>query len=202
MTQIKFCGLMSQEDIESVNEVHPDYVGFVFVKERPRYIEPEKAKSLCDGLSDEIPAFGVFLGEPFEDIVSIAKMDFLDALQLHGDQSNRFIRMLRLYSGASIVKAFTVTSKDVLEEALASDADMILLDSGAGTGKTFDWDLLDDFSREYILAGGLNPDNVSEAIQKLHPAIVDTSSGIETDHRKDRQKMIQFKQAVEKADSQ
>lgn len=78
---------------------------------------------------------------------------------------------------------------------------MILLDSGAGTGKTFDWELLKDFDREYILAGGLDPGNVGEAVARLHPAVVDTSSGIESDRRKDPEKMKQFKTAVVRADS-
>ncbi len=192
---------MRQEDISATNEVGPDYIGFVFAKESSRFITPDSAKALTVDLSQDIPVFGVFRGVSFEDIVDIAKMDFIDAIQLHGDESNRFIRMLRTYTGLSIVKAFTVGPEFNPEEAYASEADMILLDSGAGTGKTFDWEFLKDFDREYILAGGLDPVNIGEAIAKLHPAVVDTSSGIETDHKKDLEKMKQFKAAVAKADS-
>lgn len=192
---------MRQEDISAANEVGPDYIGFVFAKESTRFITPDSAKALTVDLSQDIPVFGVFRGVSFEDIVDITKKDFIDAIQLHGDESNRFIRMLRTYTGLTIVKAFTVGPEFNPEETYASEADMILLDSGAGTGKTFDWELLKDFDREYILAGGLDSVNIGEAIAKLHPAVVDTSSGIETDHKKDLEKMKQFKAAVAKADS-
>lgn len=201
MTRIKFCGIMSPEDIASVNDVGPDYIGFVFAEGSPRYISPDTAQSLSEGLSDSIPIFGVFHNESIENILTTAGMGFLDAIQLHGDESNRFIRMLRSVSGLTVVKAYTVDSPADLEEAYASEADMVLFDSGAGTGKTFDWSLLLDFDREYILAGGLDSENVAGAIRDLHPAVVDTSSGIETNRMKDRDKMIKFKKAVEKADS-
>lgn len=201
MTKIKFCGMTRPLDIAAANEVGPDYIGFVFAEESPRFVPPEAAKSLTDGLSPDIPVFGVFRGVSFEDIVDIAKMDFIDAIQLHGDESNRFVRLLRTFTGLPIVKAFAVGPSFDREEAYASEADMILLDSGAGTGKTFDWELLKDFDREYILAGGLDPGNVGEAVARLHPAVVDTSSGIESDRRKDPEKMKQFKTAVVRADS-
>lgn len=108
MTKIKFCGMTRPLDIAAANEVGPDYIGFVFAEESPRFVPPEAAKSLTDGLSPDIPVFGVFRGVSFEDIVDIAKMDFIDAIQLHGDESNRFVRLLRTFTGLPIVKAFAV----------------------------------------------------------------------------------------------
>lgn len=193
--------MMRREDISAANRVRPDYIGFVFAEDSRRRISSDTAYELSGELSDAIPTIGVFRDNPIENVLEISEKVMLDAVQLHGTESNRFIRMLRSYSDMTIVKAFAGITPEKLEEAYASEADMILLDSGAGTGKTFDWDLLLDFDREYILAGGLNPENVGEAIKRLHPMVVDTSSGIESDGIKDENKMIQFKKAVETADS-
>ena len=92
------------------------------------------------------------------------------------------------------------TKEDVIR-ACQSNAEQILLDSGAGTGKTFDWRMLAETSRPFFLAGGLNPQNVSEAIRQLHPYAVDVSSGIETDGSKDKEKIAAFAAAVRKEEN-
>nr|MCR5584867.1 phosphoribosylanthranilate isomerase [Lachnospiraceae bacterium] len=97
-----------------------------------------------------------------------------------------------------VIKAFKIQTEKDAEEAEKSCADYILLDSGAGTGKVFDWELLKDIKRPYFLAGGLNPENVGDAIRLLHPYGVDVSSGLETCGLKDKNKMTAFKEAVGK----
>ena len=99
-----------------------------------------------------------------------------------------------------MIQAFKIRSKEDLSRAAASTADEILLDAGAGTGTVFDWSLLKNMERRYFLAGGLNPENVREAIRDLHPHGVDVSSGIETDALKDRTKMAAFVAAVREED--
>ena len=95
-----------------------------------------------------------------------------------------------------IIKAFNVNKLDSFEEAEKSPADYIMMDSGKGSGVTFDWSKLDGLERPYFLAGGLSPDNVKEVTEKLHPFGVDVSSGVETDGVKDAAKMLRFMNAL------
>ncbi|MBO4356811.1 MAG: phosphoribosylanthranilate isomerase, partial [Candidatus Methanomethylophilaceae archaeon] len=108
---------------------------------------------------------------------------------------------LRKKTGKQIIKAFKITcEKDVLE-AMNSKADLILLDGGSGEGKSFDWSLLKSIKRDFILAGGLTPNNVKSAVETIQPYAVDTSSGVETEQFKDEQKISDFIRAVRTAGS-
>lgn len=140
----------------------------------------------------------MFRDESLENLVSAASKGFLDAVQLHGSETERYIRMARNLTGLPIIKAFP---PEKLDDAYSSEADYIMIDSGAGTGKTFGWEKLEGFGRPYFLAGGLDPDNVGSAIRKLRPFAVDVSSGIETGEFKDPDKMIKFKKSVDEADT-
>ena len=115
---------------------------------------------------------------------------------MHEDDG--YIQMLRQQTGRPIWQAFRVAHVGDLAPAQTSTADCILLDSGAGTGKVFDWALLQYIHRPYFLAGGLDAANVTDALRQAHPYGVDVSSGIESDGRKDREKMAQFVAAVRK----
>lgn len=190
MTKIKFCGLRTLDDIYAANEIFPEYVGFVFAPKSKRYITPETAEKLRGALSKKILAVGVFVNENFQTVGELLNAGIIDAAQLHGDETDDYIKNLRGVTNKPIIKAFRF---DKLEE---TSADFVLIDAGAGDGKVFDWGLLTNLKREYFLAGGLNTDNVSDAIELLHPFAVDVSSGIETDGRKDFQKMQAFAAAI------
>ena len=198
MTRIKFCGLSRPCDIEAANELKPEYIGFVFVTRRRRYITPEKAKELKQLLAPEICAVGVFENENPERVAFLLNDSVIDTAQLHGIEDEDYIRQLRTLTNKPIIRAFRIKAAKDIEEAEHCTADYVLLDSGAGTGTTFDWNLIQNIVRPYFLAGGLSPDNVGGAVKMLHPFAVDVSSGIETDGVKDKIKMAAFATAVRK----
>lgn len=197
MTRIKLCGLSRLCDIETANALQPDYVGFVFSAKSKRYVSPDQAMELKNQLLPSIKTVGVFVQETPEIIVRLLEQGTIDIAQLHGEESEDYIRQLRKYTGKPLIKAFRVDTKVDVEAANASNADYVLLDSGqGGTGTVFDWNLLTEINRPYFLAGGLNADNVQKAVTRLHPYAVDVSSGIETNGHKDAGKMAAFVRAV------
>lgn len=195
-TKIKICGLKRQEDIEYVNIYKPDYIGFVFFPPSSRYVTKEKACELRKELSPEIIPVGVFLDNSLDEILEIVESGAIDIVQLHGKTAPDLVRALKDKISLPIMEAFTIKSNEDIEKALCSDADMILLDNGAGgTGQSFDWRLLKKLKRPYFLAGGLNPDNVVQALENK-PFGVDTSSGVETNKLKDLNKIKTFIEKV------
>lgn len=192
MVKVKFCGIKRIEDIDICNELKSDYIGFVFYDKSKRYIKPIDAKVLKGNLDKNILAVGVFVNEEINKIVEIVNEGIIDLVQLHGDEDDEYIRHLKEKTKAPTIKALKILSKNDILEANESIADYVLLDSGAGTGITFDWELIKGINRDYFLAGGLDANNVAEAIETLNPFAVDVSSGIETDGSKDRNKMLKF----------
>ena len=171
-TLIKLCGLHRPEDVIAANEAAPDLVGFVIDFPRSAALVADNAIDVC---------------------------------QLHGREDEYYISRLHAeldvagVPDAPILQAFRVrTQADVLR-AESSCADAILLDNGQGTGKRFDWSLVAHARRPFVLAGGLNPDNVAEAIAATRPLAVDMSSGVETDGKKDADKMRAAVAAVRSA---
>lgn len=198
MSKIKLCGLSRKCDIEWANALKPEYIGFVFWSKSKRNVPPEKAKELKDLLSPDIKAVGVFVDEPIENVAELLNDNIIDIAQLHGGEDEEYIKKLRVLSDKPIIKAFLLKSENDAERAEKSTADYILVDSGTGTGKSFDWELLKNISRPYFLAGGLCCENISQAITALDPYAVDVSSGIETNGCKDKNKMAAFVAAVRK----
>ena len=196
MTRIKLCGLKRIEDIQTVNQLLPDYIGFVFAQKSKRYVSPAQAAELKSSLDPEIAAVGVFVNEKPEKVAELLNKDIIDLAQLHGSEDEDYIRRLRMLTYKPLIKALRVKDKSDLEAAENCSAEYILLDAGAGDGLTFDWSILQGFSRPYFLAGGLDPSNVKSAIEELSPYAVDVSSGIETDGFKDAAKMKAFVDAV------
>ena len=192
MTRIKFCGLRTLDDINAANQLLPEYVGFVFAPKSKRHITPNVAEKLRASLSTKIQAVGVFVNENFQTVSELLNAGIIDAAQLHGDETEDYIRNLRGVTDKPIIKAFRV------DKLADTSADFVLIDAGAGDGRTFDWRQVTNFKREFFLAGGLTVDNVAEAIELLHPFAVDVSSGIETDGRKDFDKMNAFANVVRK----
>lgn len=198
MTKIKFCGLTRPCDIEAANAIKPDYIGFVFAPNSKRRVGYKQAVDLKNLLSKDIKAVGVFLNEDISQVISLLNLGIIDAAQLHGDESSDYIARIQQETGKPVIKAFQIHSEQDVAAAEKTIADFIILDAGAGEGKTFDWSLIEHFKKPYFLAGGLNADNVSEAIRRLHPYALDVSTGIETDGVKDTNKMAAFAQAVRK----
>ena len=200
VTKIKFCGLRRPCDIEAANELGVDYAGFVFAEKSRRFVSKEQAAALKALLSPKIKAVGVFVDEKAEKIAELCKEGIIDAVQLHGNESEDHIKSLRALTHVPVIRAFRISGEEDMKEAVRSSADIILLDSGAGTGTVFDWKLLRGMERPFFLAGGLDPFNVSEAVRALHPFGVDVSSGIETEGFKDINRMKAFKEAVIKGE--
>ena len=198
MTKIKLCGLTRSCDIEYVNELLPEYIGFVFAPKSRRYISPEKAEVLREHLDDRITPVGVFVDEKIEVIADLIKRKIIDIVQLHGNESEQYIEDLRRVIDCPVIKAFRIESEADIVSANNSSADYVLLDSGGGTGKVFDHSLLKDIARPYFLAGGLTPENAETAVKQLKSFAVDVSSSLETDGFKDKIKMTAFVNAVRK----
>ena len=217
-TKIKICGLTREEDIEVVNRFLPEYIGFVFWPRSKRFVDREKAAALKSKLDKRIEAVGVFVDEDIEVVAGLLKDGIIDIAQLHGNESEEYISELKRISGKEVIKAFKVpknsensvehgsadnesgsseeAQNELRQRIMDSPADHILLDSGMGSGKTFDWSSIGDFGRPYFLAGGLDTENVREAVEKLSPYAVDVSSGVETDGRKDAGKIKRFIESV------
>ena len=191
MTQIKICGLFRDQDIGFARDAAPDCVGFILnFPPSHRSLSPERAALLRAGLPPEIRAVGVFVDRPLDEVAAAAARIRLDAVQLHGSEDNAYIDAIRGKTALPVWKAFRVRSPDDLAAAEDSAADEVLLDNGYGTGEAFDWRLAGGFSRPFILAGGLTPENIPDAVRALRPKMVDISSGAETGGVKDRNKMI------------
>lgn len=191
MTKIKICGLFRLCDAEYVNEAMPDYAGFVFFEKSHRNVTMQQAAQLRKSIHPSIPAVGVFVNAPQEQIISLCREGVIQIVQLHGGESEEYIgRLKALIPGVSVWQAFRVRTPDDLAAAQQSTADLILLDNGYGTGETFDWSLISGMTRPFLLAGGLTPQNIPQAIARFAPYAVDISSGVETEKQKDRDKIL------------
>ena len=145
-------------------------------------------------------AVRVFVDEKPETVARLMNRGVIDMAQLHGSETEDYVRLLRTLTDKPLLQAFRIHSAPDCRRAAASSADYVLLDSGAGTGRAFDWKLVREVGRPYFLAGGLDAENVGRAVLRLHPYAVDVSSGIETDGSKDRGKMEEFVRIVREAD--
>lgn len=193
--KVKICGIT---DIKTaLYAVHhgADALGFVFAKSKRR-ITPEKAKEMIAELPEHILKVGVFVNETKENIKKIAEATGLTAIQLHGDEPPQFCQGFDL----PVIKALSIGSQEDLRLIDQYNCDYLLLDSPVGkyrggNGVSFDWKLLHEENlqgRRIILAGGLTAENVREAITIAKPYMVDVSSGVETDGRKDVNKIRDF----------
>lgn len=190
--KIKICGLMTEDDILCVNKLLPEYVGFMFWQPSKRYISVEKAGCFKALLDPRIKAVGVFLDQDVNEVIDIAKSGVIDVIQLHGSESDEYIKSIRDEVDLPIIKAFSVAKGADADTINKSPSDMVLIDSGrGGTGELFNWEFLKGIKREYFLAGGLSPKNAGEAV-KTGAYALDVSSGVETDGKKDAEKIRRF----------
>jgi indole-3-glycerol phosphate synthase/phosphoribosylanthranilate isomerase/anthranilate synthase/indole-3-glycerol phosphate synthase/phosphoribosylanthranilate isomerase len=195
--KVKICGLSRREDIASANIALPDYIGFVFA-ESPRRVTAETAAELKKHLNPNIKSVGVFVNEAPENIAALSKTGTIDIVQLHGDEDDDYIKNLKAILKNLIIKTVAIGGESPLETA---EADYLLFDSydkdkRGGSGRAFNWDMVNSFSEKpFFLAGGLNEANLTAAAQ-INPFALDISSGAETDGVKDREKMIKIVKIV------
>ncbi len=198
MVKVKICGLSRKEDMETVNRLTPDYIGFVFTTSK-RQVSVQQARVLKNSLKPQIKVVGVFVNANVMDICEIVRQGIIDCVQLHGDESAAYIQALRAQVSAPIIKAIRVRDVSSLENLEKYACDYFLLDTYnatqyGGSGKCLDEDFLEHIKlpKPYFIAGGLNPDNVQKIIRKVHPYGVDVSSGVESDGKKDAKKIAAF----------
>ncbi|MDE5582828.1 MAG: phosphoribosylanthranilate isomerase [Ruminococcus sp.] len=197
MTKIKMCGLRRVEDIKYANILLPDYIGYVFAEKSRRYINAQQAEKFSGMLDKRITPVGVFVNSPVENVIEIVKSGIIKIVQLHGMEDDNYINSLKNAVDVEVIKAFIVKSSEDIRSAENSTADCVLLDAGMGDGRTFNHGLLENISRPYFLAGGLDTENIAD-IMKISPYAVDVSSGIETDGLKDFAKMKKFIDIIRK----
>ena len=190
-TKIKICGIRRPEDCDYINVALPDYAGFIFWPKSFRYIDLGQAAMLRAKIDPQIVTVGVFVDETQERVAEIANSGSIGVVQLHGHEDAEYIAELRkqIPDGMPVWKAYKIRSEGDIRSAMASKADLILLDNGYGTGECFDHSLIQDMGRPYVLAGGLTPENICEIKEKYHPYMLDISSGVETDKVKDKDKI-------------
>ena len=207
--KVKMCGISKVETIPAIIDAKPDYMGLVFAPSK-RQVTVEQAKTLVEELhkqytvrynSETIKTVGVFVNETVENLLKIAEEVKLDVIQLHGDEDESFIQILKEQSNVEVWKAVQVRSAADAEKWIDSSADMLLFDAyhkdeRGGTGEVFDWSSLDEFERPFMLAGGIDSTNVARAIRTVRPYGIDISSGIETNSVKDNEKMKAFTNIV------
>ena len=199
MVKIKICGIKRLEDIEIVNRYKPDYIGFVFADSK-RKVTYDLASKMKKNLDSSIKSVGVFVDEDIDEIIKLYEHGIIDIAQLHGLEDEDYIKKLKQKSNyqLEIINAIEMSNEKNLLEYDDSLADYLLLDSGKGSGKTFDWRLIrKDLKKEFFLAGGLNAENIVKAIEEFDPYAVDLSSSVETNGYKDELKIKEVMEAVD-----
>jgi len=197
--KVKICGLTNKKDVSYAIDAGADYLGFIFYKKSPRAITPEKCEKLIEHIKDKlslsrknsirnnVTSVGVFVNEPIEYVEKIVKKCGLDAVQLHGEESNEYCISLKKKADVKIIKAVKIRNRILLETLQNLASDIVLLDTFSeetpgGTGKRFNWDILDilkSSKKKIFLAGGITPENVKEAVSFEQIYGIDVSSGVE-----------------------
>ena len=193
--KVKICGIQDRATAEYASRAGADMIGFVFAPSRRR-VTVDVAKEISRGLPESICKVGVFVNPALEEVELAIQEVGLDYVQFHGDETPAFCKQV----GIPVIKAFSVQSVEDVAKAFQYDVEYYLFDSPGGkyrggSGVPFHWGILRELQiprEKVILAGGLTPENVEQAIGEVGPAIVDVSSGVETDGQKDFEKMKLF----------
>ena len=197
MTKVKICGITNPEDALTAVEAGADALGFVFYKESPRHIFPEEAARIISLLPPFVQAVGLFVNEDPEIVNQVSRQCRLGLVQLHGDETPDYCRQI----DQRVIKAFRIRTLTCLDPVADFRLSGCLLDAYSpsfygGTGTSFNWEIAQEAvqrGHKIVLAGGLTPDNVAEAIRQVRPYAVDVSSGVESaPGRKDTDKVRQF----------
>ena len=205
--RVKICGITNSEDAKVAVEAGADALGFIFFSQSPRNISPVEAKDIIERVPPFVAKVGVFVNESLETILRIAKETGIDTVQLHGDESAELGEQIAR-ENLKVIKAFRIKDQSSLAALKEFRASAFLLDSYVpgqlgGTGAKFNWDLAVQAAAAgtpIILAGGLVPENVGDAVSKVGPYGVDVSSGVESaPGKKDHAKVRAFIAAVRSA---
>jgi len=207
MVKAKICGVTNYDDALLVANLGSDFIGFNFYKDSPRKVSDKMAKEIISKMPPFVSAVGVFVDEAQDVIVKIAKKTGLKYIQLHGNETPEFCKAVAIAASLPVIKAFRISDEKSVEAIAAykDSADYFLLDAyvpgePGGTGEIFNWDLAlkaKEIGKPIFLAGGLTPENVTEAILKVMPFAVDVASGVERlQRRKDYDKMNKFIRAA------
>jgi phosphoribosylanthranilate isomerase len=210
--KIKICGLSREQDIDYVNEARPDYCGFVFTESK-RQVSAELAGKLRQRLADGVVPVGVFVNAPIEEIIALYRDGVINIAQLHGNEDEEYITRLKEATGKKpipIIKVVKISSPLPTPHS-PLPIDYYLIDSGAGSGKPFNWALLNPphsplptphslLDKPWFLAGGINLDNIEQAMA-INPFGIDISSGAETGGVKDREKILQLVSTIRKGNT-
>jgi len=191
LTKVKICGLSTKEAVKTAVSAGADYIGFVFAPSK-RQVTVEQAIELAEIIPSHIQKVGVFVSPSRTELLEAVDKVGLDFVQVHGQVVEKLFENLPCGS----IQAVQVDGNGHVPN---SQADYLLFDAPvAGSGQTFDWEQLDttELSQPFFIAGGLNEDNVEEAIQHFTPFAVDVSSGVETDGQKDHEKIRRFIERV------
>lgn len=178
-TKVKICGLTIPADVHIVNDAHPDYAGFVFASGR-HHVSISQASKLRALLDPDIVSVGVFVDAPLDAMLSAVDAGAISVVQLHGHEPESVVELLQS-RGVPVIRVF----QGQQEELPTTTADYVMLDAGAGSGRTLDWRHLATTTAPLFLAGGLTPTNVATAISAVTPFAVDVSSGVEAGGHKD-----------------
>ena len=200
MTLVKLCGMRDERDVADAVQAGADMIGMVLTPGFRRSVPLGMAARMSRLVPRCIVLVGVFVDSPAEDVVFLGRALGLGMVQLHGSEDDEYVSRIRESLRVPVMKSFVVNSGEDLERAERSKADLVLLDGGTGSGERFDWTLAAALGRDFVLAGGLSPENVGEAVRTVRPYAVDVSSGIETDGAKDADKMRAFVERVADAD--
>ncbi len=206
MTRVKICGITSGEDAAAAVAAGADALGFVFVPDSPRHVRAALAEWIVARLPPFVTSVGVFVNQALDEMLEIAARCRLQAVQLHGEESEEIARRIPL----QVIRAIRVRDRESLRPVATYPANAFLLDAyvegkAGGTGTTFSWDLVTAVTGKVpiILSGGLRPDSVEAAVRRVRPYAVDVSSGVEfRPGKKDPQKVREFVAAVRRADAQ
>ena len=194
--KVKICGITNEKDALLACNAGADALGFVFYDRSPRYIDPVQAGAIIKKLPPFISTVGVFVNQDYAYVKHAGEVSGINLFQLHGDETPEFC----LPFGSSVIKAFSVKDHTTITSLSEFKVSAYLLDTfqegiAGGTGKVFNWDLAGEAKKfgRIILAGGLNPENVKEAVRKVQPYAVDVSSGVELEPgKKDEGKVREF----------
>lgn len=198
MKQIKICGIKRREDVEALNLYLPDYCGFIinFPKSH-RNVTVEQVQTLSAKLHPKIITVGVFVDQPIKTVVEFLNQNIIQIAQLHGHEDNAYVSRLKTETNHGVWQAFQIHTPDDIKKANDSTADLVLLDAGQGVGISFDWSLLEQVTKPFALAGGLNFTNLYDALS-TRAVLLDVSSGVETHKVKDPAKIKSLIEEIRK----
>lgn len=208
MTKIKICGIRTSDDVAIINEYKPDFIGYIFAPTW-REISLETALALSKEVDKSIQKVGVFVNREIDFAAETLISGAVDLLQLHGQEDREYEEQLfstLINHGignpqSKCIKAYRIKSEADILAATSTLCSRLLLDAYSdkdigGTGESFDWTLIQNLDKPFFLAGGINADNVRRAIETVQPYAVDASSSLETDRKKDREKIKNFIKAA------